>query len=101
MNRSVLEGITVFDRKHYANDALQWILGNMIPDYRSGFLHKPIRKEANSDIEYTMRMDVFNKQMKAMSLLIDIFDTIVANGKEKALQFIEDNKYWLTSFKRE
>jgi len=40
-------------------------------------------------------MENYNKRVKAMNLLIDMFDAIVSNSKHKALQFIEDNKDWI------
>ena len=105
MNKTVLEGITVLgthDNDHYANDALQWILGAMIPDYQSGFFEKPTPNDTistkhpkGSITKHKELMENYNKRVKAMNLLIDMFDAIVSNSKHKALQFIEDNKDWI------
>ena len=95
MNRSVLEGITIFQGEYYANDALQYILGNLIPDYRSGFIEKPKIEDCHGKADHEVKMFVFNNRMEALSLLVNMFDAIVENGKEKTLQFIKDNKRWL------
>lgn len=103
MNRTVLEGITVLghnNNDHYANNALQQILGNMIPDYKAGFFEKPDQNDIGKYIKNTNKyfddLKEYEKKCKAMNLLIDMFDAIVANGKNHALDFIFDNKRWIS-----
>ena len=99
MNTTVLEGIEVLQGKYFANRALRTILGNMIPDYKLGPIKLPkyiVLPIPNKDAKsFKQARTVHDLHIDALKLRNDMFNAIVANGKVKALQFIEDNKKWL------
>ena len=85
MNRAVLKEVLVQNGHSYANDALQGILSRLLPQNPQLIL-KELRDEKPSAEYY--------KAVKNQEAMIRTFNSIVGQGKEFALKFINANWSW-------
>ncbi len=99
MNRNVLAKIIVSAGDMYANDALQAICSK-ICKYSTSETMKWIEKAQMSPGGFDNLEDEKEYQlaMCAQRDMVQIFDSVVALGKDEALTFIKNNFFWAMGY---